>query len=338
MTTRGAVDLEGQLALALERIGELGRQLARAREEAAERDATMRALQESWATVEGRTLRHEASLDAVRALGASVSALGERVEEESQLRRDALASLGQGVARDRDAAGAVAEHVEHLEERLETTTRATAGAGARGRTQGDALLEIDERVERAGQRLDAIEVRLAAEREAVVAAASGQAALEARVGELTVALKDLAVRLRDTQNEGRALGASVAALQTANDRDAELLELLEQQRSTRQRLEERLMALDDEMRRAGEALLAAAEQRAQMRLQLHAVEQRVGVIEAGQLTERELLLARFRALAELEERAGHREAQELERRARERRELLSRLDETLEQATREVPL
>ncbi|MFN8639944.1 MAG: hypothetical protein U0360_10955 [Dehalococcoidia bacterium] len=338
MTTRGAVDLEAQLALALERIDDLGRQLARSREEAAERDATLRALRESWATVEGRTLRHEASLDAVRALGASVSALGERIDEESRLRRDALASLGQGVARDRDAAGAVVEQLGHLEERLETTTRATAGAGARGRTQGDALLDVDARLERAGERLDAIEGRLAAERAAVTATASGQAALEARSAELTAALKDLAVRLRDTQTEGRALAAAVAALQTSGDRDAELRELLEQQRSTRQRLEERLMALDDEMRRAGEALLVAAEQRAQLRVQAHALDQRLHVLEAGQATERELLSARFRALAELEERAGHREAQELERQARERRELLSRLDETLEQATREVPL
>jgi hypothetical protein len=48
--------------------------------------------------------------------------------------------------------------------------------------------------------------------------------------------------------------------------------------------------------------------------------------------------ASLRALAELEDRAGQRTAAELERRARERREQLNRLDEASEQAGQGVPL
>lgn len=340
MTTprAAAFDIEEQLAVAFERIADLGRQLAHAREESADREATVRALRESWNTVEGRTLRHEASLDAVRALGTTVAALEERLEQESQLRREALLALGQGVARDRGAAGAVVEHLEELESRLDDARRVTAGAGARGRTQGDALGEIDERLARAHERLDGVEQRLAADRDAAVAATSQHAGLEARVAESAAVLRELVGRTREGQNERRALADSVAELQAADRQDGELRDLLDQQRAMRQRLEERLMALEDEMRAVGRAMLEAAEQRAQIRVQLANLDARVGELTVGEGTDRELVAARFRALAELEERSERRVAAELEQRARERRETLNRLDEATEQATRGVPL
>ncbi len=333
-----AFDLEEQLAVALERIADLGRQLARTREEAAERDATVRALRESWNTVEGRTLRHEASFDAVRALSTSVAALEERLEQESQLRREGLTALGQGVERDRGVAGAVVEHLEELQSRLDDARRVTAGAGAQGRTHGDTLGELDERVARVQERLDGIEQRLAAERDAAVAAASEHAGLEARVAEIAVVLRELVGRTREGQSERRALADSIAELQAAGRQDGELRDLLDQQRAMRQRLEERLMALEDGMREVGRAMLEAAEQRAQIRVQLANLDGRVGELAAGEATDRELVAARFRALAELAERAERRVVTELELRARERRETLNRLDEATEQATRGVPL
>ncbi len=98
------------------------------------------------------------------------------------------------------------------------------------------------------------------------------------------------------------------------------------------------MALEDGMGEVGRAMLEAAEQRAQLRVQLANLDARVGEFAAGQATDRELVAARFRALADVEERAGHRVVAELEQRARERRETLNRLDEATEQATRGVPL
>lgn len=333
-----AFDVEEQLALAHERIAELGRQLTRARAEAVERDATLRALREAWRIVEGRTLRHDASFDAVRALSSTVAALEERVEQESQLRRDSLTALGQGVARDRDVAGAVVEHLEDLESRLDETRRRSAGAAAQGQTRGDVARDLDVRVAGAHERLDAVEQRGAADRDAILASASAQAALQAHVSELIAATRDLGQRLREAQGERQALAEAVAELQAAGRHDAELRDLLDQQRSLRQRLEERLMGLDDGMREVGRVLLEAAEQRAQLRVQVASLDARVGALTQGLETDRELVGTRFRALAELEDRAGQRESAELERRARERRETLNRLDEATEQATRGVPL
>lgn len=340
MTSRRAptVDLEEQLALALERIAELGRQLARAREESAERDATLRALRETWSTVEGRTLRHEASLDAVRALASTVATLEQRVEQESQLRRDALNALGQGVARDRDVAGAVVEQLEALESRLDEARLKSQGAGAQGRPQIDVARDLDARVGRVHDRLDALEQRVAADRDSLLATVSAQSGLEARVADLTAGTRDLAQRLREAQGERQALGEAVAALQAAGRHDAELRDLLDQQRSLRQRLEERLMALDDGMREVARVLLDASEQRAQLKVQVTGLDARVTDLTRGVEADRELLSARFRALAELEDRAGQRTVAELERQSRERRETLNRLDEATEQATRGVPL
>jgi hypothetical protein len=154
----------------------------------------LRLLRESGTRRAGRTLRHEASFDAVHELTAVVSALGERVEQESQLRRDALAMLGQGVARDRDAAGVVADQLETLESRVEDSQREAAGGATRRRAEGGAPRRVTTASIGCDRAPEAIELRLAAERDHGSAASTGSrgrrvaaAALTEAVGELICA-------------------------------------------------------------------------------------------------------------------------------------------------------
>ncbi len=338
MTTRATVELEERLAFALQRIADLASQLDRAREENASRDATLRALTDAWQTIDGRTQRHEASVESVRAISASVSAIEARLEQETQLRRDALAALGQGVARDRDATEIVVAQLDDLESRLDDTARLTAGAGAQRLTQAEVLRDLDHRLDRLHDTVAGLDARVAAEREVALAAANDRADLEARLLALSSALAEQEVRVRESQHERRALGESVAELQAMGHPDAQLRDLLDQQRVTRQRLEERFRELESGVRDLGRAALEAAEQRAQIRLQVAQLGTRVDDLAAQQEATRHLLVTGLRAMAVIEDRASQRDTAESERRVRERREALNRIEEQADQAARGLPL
>lgn len=338
MTTSAAVDLEERLSFALQRIADLGRELDRARDDNATRDAAVRALSDAWQTIDGRTLRHEISVESIRALASSVSDIEARLEQEAQLRRDALASLGQGVARDRDVAGVVVGQLEELEARLDDTAQLAAGVGAQRSTQAEVVRDLDHRLDRLSDMVATLESRLSAEREAGLAAANAQGDIEARVDALRTALADQDMRLREHQHQGRVLVDAVSELQGLRRPDAELRDLLDQQRALRQRVEERFAQLEGSVHDVGQALLEAAEQRAQLRLGLAQLATRLDELTTQQEAARSLFVSALRTLAGVEDRSGQREVAEVDRRARERREALSRIEEQAEQAAQGLPL
>ncbi|MCC6236184.1 MAG: hypothetical protein IT299_01270 [Dehalococcoidia bacterium] len=338
MARPSAVDLEERLAFALVRIADLATQLDRAREDGAARDALVRSLTDAWQTVDGRTQRHEVSVEAVRTLATQVSALEARLEQEAQLRRDALASLGQGVARDRDAAGVVVGQLGELEARLDDTARLTAGAGEQRSTQAEVLRDLDHRLDRLRESVLALESHAAAERESALVAANARAALEAHVDTLGAAVAEQDTRLRETQHQGRAVADAVSELQTLRRSEAEIRDVQDQQRALRQRVEERFGELEAAVRDIGGALLEAAEQRAQLRLSVVQLTSRLEELSTHVTGTRQVLVAGLRALAAVDDRAGQRDATEAERRGRERRETLNRIEEQAEQAAQGLPL
>ena len=338
MTIPLAVDFEERFSAALSRIAELGSQLERAREESAARDALVRSLVDAWQTVDGRTQRHEVSVEAVRALAASVSSIEARLEREAQLRRDALASLGQGVARDRDATGVVVGQLEELEARLDDTARLTAGVGEQRSTQAEVLRDLDHRLDHLRDVVASLESHWAAERESALVVSSKQAGIEAQVDALGSTLAEQETRLRETQHHGRVLADAVSELQALRRSEAEIRDVLDQQRALRQRVEERFAELEAASRDIGGALLDAAEQRAQLRLSVAQITGRLDDLSAQVAGTRELLVAGLRALAAIDDQAGNRDVTELERRARDRRDALNRIEEQAEQAARGLPL
>lgn len=324
---RTTFELGERLDLALERLAELGRELERVRGDAAERESTVSVLQDLWRTVEGRTLRHEAGIDTLRELRAHVEELGERLEQESALRREAIAALSQAWQREADAADAVERSAADLAGRVAALERQTAQAEPERHRLVGALGALEEQMRQGTARLGDLELRLGASRDAEHAAMDGIGAMEARLAALAPVVGELDVRMREGEAERRVLADAVNTLRTARDRDAELLDLLEQQRATRQRIEERLMAIEEGLSAVGRALLEAAEQRAQLRMQLAGVERRVVDVTARFEEQRELLQRQWRAVFDADDAAAARMASELERRARERHELLRRLNE-----------
>ena len=329
---RSAFEVGEQLNLALERIAELGRQLERAREDAAERDAVITALQDSWRTIDGRTLRHDAGLDAVRELRAVVDRLGERLEEESALRREALAALAQAREHDSAAAEGAGSRAEDSFARLVAVEEQTRHAEAERRRLATGVGAIEDAVLQTAGRLNDVDARLSAARDVERAILDGLATVEGRVAESAAAFADLDVRTREAESERRLLNEAVAALQSTRAREAELLDLIEQQRSSRQRIEERLMAIEEGLTATGRALLEAAEQRAQLRLHAGGLERQLTQLDWRFTEQRELVQRQWRALLDADDVAEARVVSDLERRSRERRELLRRLTEENEQA------
>ncbi len=338
MSSPPAVDLEERLAVALQRIADLAHQLERAREESATRDAAVRSLTDAWQTVDGRTQRHEVSVEVVRMLATQVSAIEARLEQEAQLRRDALASLGQGVARDRDAAGIVVGQLEELEARLDDTARRTAGVGEQRSTQAEVLRDLDHRLDRLREAVASLESHALADREATLVATNARAAIEARVDALGAALAEHDTGLREAQHQGRVLAGAISELQGLRRSEAAIQDVIDQQRALRQRVEERFGELEAAVRDIGGALLEAAEQRAQLRLGVAQLTTRVDELSEQVAATRQLVVTGLRAIAAVDDRSGQRDAVEAERRARERRETLKRIEEQAEQAAQGLPL
>jgi chemotaxis protein MotB len=331
--TAEAVDAGARLDLLFERLAELSREIERLQGDAADRDTALGALRDEWRTVDGRTLRHEAGLDTVHELRSLVERLGERLEEEAALRRDAIAALTQARARDSEAAEVVERHTLDVLARVRAVEEQARQGEAERQRLAQQVGVLDDGMVRASARLDDVALQAVAVRDAERASARDLAAMESRLQALAGTVSDLVTRQQEAQSERRALGDAVSALRTTRDRELDLLDLLEQQRATRQRLEERLMSVEEGLAEAGRALLDAAEQRAQLRMQLAALDRQVTRLTTTLEAQRALAQRQLRAVLDAESAAGTRTVAEIERRARERSELLRRLHEESEQLT-----
>ena len=149
--------------------------------------------------------------------------------------------------------------------------------------------------------------------------------------------------LEETKRIAERLDASavarvVEALRAVRDREDELSELLEHQRSTRARVEGRLNAVEQQLADAERGTAAAAEERALLAQQLAGGALRVHELRTELLAQRDAYLEHVQRLLRADEDDGRQQAAELERRARTNRTLLTRLAETLEETTGEQPL
>lgn len=330
--------LEEQLGEATRHIGELTHALTVLRNEASAHRSETDRLHQLLATLDGRTQRHEGGQELVRALQQEVAALGEQLAEEAALRRDQLATVEREREREHDrereaelVLRAAAERVAQLEAGLgaEQERHRHLSADVAEHGQGQGLLATV--VEQAARRLEALQ-------EIVHRAEDERALLSARLPETDATVDELVSRTDALQREQQRLGEELATVRAVRDRERELLELLEQQRSTRARLEARLADLEEELAVTVAALGAADEQRTVLRQQTAGTEARIHELGAVIERDRDVLIAHVRRLTETGEQAGRRQAEEIDRQTRAGRELLTRLAEALGENAQEQPL
>lgn len=333
-----SVWLEQQLQRALERIDSLAHDVDQLREALHTEQTESSRLHDELALLNGRTGRHEASLDQVRALQQQAALLEERIEAEATLRRDRAGSLDRGQQRDAEAQHAIEYTVGRLEAELRAALQRVTSVEERLRhavddvaafTRGDTSLEV---------RLESLDRRVESLASNARRDDGGRSEAAAAIPELQLALAALEARTRAIQDEQQRLDDELARLVPTVDVQSVVNDAVDQVRSLRERVEARLSAIEEQAAQSGQQQQFTGEERALSRRELAAHETQLRALAGALESQRETLIEHVRRTTTAAEDAGRRQMQEIDRQARAGRELLTRLTEQSDEGTQEQPL
>ncbi len=295
-------------------------------------------LSDGLQTVDGRSQRHEAGQEAALGLRQEIAAVRSLMDAEAELRRDLVARVERSDTRETETQHELQRVLAQVATRLDASE---------GRQASIAEREQHLSVDLAGQasvdqatdsRLTDLERRISADQDATRHVGQESAHVAGIVPELLAKLDDLAARMQRMQEEQRRLSEETAAIRAVRDREAGLLEVLEQQRSTRSRVDDRLTALEEEIETMHRADAAIQDRLAMLtRDRAGEVEQR-GRVEERLEAQRDIVAAHLRRVLRADEDRARRRVEEIERDIRIARDLLVRLDEQASGSDQEQPL
>ena len=289
-------------------------------------------------TVDGRSQRHEAGQDVTRGLRQEMAALQATLDAESELRRDLVARIDRGDAREAETQRELQRVLEQIASRLNEADGRQASLAVREQHIATDLADTAREEQTFEARIVGLEARAAAEHDATRHVGQEIARVAGSVPEMLAKIEDLAVRVRGMQEEQRRVAEEVTAIRAIRDREAELLEVLEQQRATRARVEDRLTTLEEAIEVARRETAASQEQIALL------VRDRAGEaalrarLEARLEAQRDTVAEHLRRVLRADEERAHRRIEEIERDVRVARNLLVRLDEQASGSDQEQPL
>lgn len=337
-TVAGGSWLADELARTIARIDELSHELARVQEVVNSQQAESAQTQQQLAVVQGRTQRHEMGQDAARVLAQQSADQAERVEQEASLRRDLAAAVQRMEQREHDEQQSVRRELEQLASGLDRLQGRLASDDELRRRITTDIAEQAHQEETLDGRVKAIEHRAGAADETSRKEREELARITSALAGLLAAVDELSQRAQSAQEERRRLEGDLASLRADREREAELLEVIEQQRAARQRAEERLTAFDRALEEARRELDTAAEERSMLRQQTAGNQQRLRELTETLEGQRLALIEHFRRWTESGAESGGRTIAEIERGNRVARDLLVRLTERTDEAGQEQPL
>ena len=256
--------------------------------------------------------------------------LGELRSGQEQLRREldelrvglSLQQRAREQGRDDDVAlNDLQSRIDLLEQRIESD-------GERARRLGDGIAELERVGEISELRLQGVEGHVSALTEASQNEREERSRIESTLPELTNTVDEAGARLTALQAQLRRAEDGLARLDSALGREEELRRVIEQQRSVRLRLEERLRELEERMQEALELLASAAEERLALRHQATGFDERLGQLAAAVEASRDAAIDHYRRMLDGDEQEGKRQIEQIEQRARRGRSLLVRLRES----------
>lgn len=323
---------------ALTRLDALNREVQQVEETLrVQRDEVAR-LAESVSLVDGRTQRHEAGQESAREMRQEIAALEERLLQEVSLRRDLVAQVERASQRESESQRELRRVLEVIASRLDQFDGREAASAERQRTIAQEIAADDTVDEHVDARLERLERQLAAERESSRHQGTEIARLAGSLSTFLTNLEAVEARARTTLLEQRRLDDEMSALRSVRDREAELLEVVEQQRATRARLEDRVSRAEEALEEIRLALAAESEERALLtRLLAGESEQRRALGERIE-AQRDAVVDHFRRVVRAQEESRRREIEEIERDIRVARGLVVRLFEQSDEAEQEQPL
>ncbi len=323
---------------ALARVDALTRELEHVETALRSQSEEVARLHDSLQTVEGRTTRHDAGQEQTREVRQTIAELEERLVQESALRRDLTAQVERFRGRDAENQQELFRALEVIAKRLdEIDGRATADQ-LRQRHIATEIAEIDRGGDGIEARVEAIERRVAAEYEGTRHVGTEVARLASSITGLMSAVEAIEARARSLTLDQHRVSEEVAALRSVRDREAELREVIEQQRATRARLEDRMAEAEELVATLGSAVAEAAEARALLQRQIAGeAEQRRALTDRVE-AQRDTFIEHMRRLARSQEASHRRMIEEMERDIRISRQLLVRLSEDTDESEQEQPL
>ncbi len=327
-----------ELQRAIARAQALERELQQVRAALRAQQEEMARLQDVLATVDGRTQRHEAGQDIAREVKQELASLQEQLEAEASVRRDLQARLERRSAREQEDEQRLHRALETVVQRLDHFEGRQAADDDRQRHIELDLAERDQDEQSTEARLAALERRTDADRDLALHRGEELGRLAAALPGLVGVVDDLRARLQTMQADQRRLDDDIAALRAIRDREGDLLDVLEQQRATRARMEERLNAAEEQIEEVRRVVSDAGEERALIARTQAGAQERMRALAEELEALRLLLIAHFRRQVQADEQAGRRQAEELEREARTARDLLVRLTEQSEELRGGPPL
>lgn len=330
--------LEQQLQRAQARVDGLAHEVEQLRESLRTEQAEASTLRQELALLNGRTSRHESSLDQIRGLQQQVATLEQRIEAEVALRRDQTGSIGREQRRDAEAQQSQEQALNRLDAHIGEITQRLASIEERHHHLVDDVGAVTREDMAAGGRLDALERRAEALAASVHRAVDDQSAVAEVIPGLRLALDAVEARTRALQEEQQRFEDDLARLVPSIDVQTVVDDAVEQVRSLRERVEQRLRTLEEQTAETSQAQRQMAEERALLTRQLASHEEQMRALAGRLEAEREALLAHVRRVTAAAEETGRRQMQEIDRQTRAGRELMTRLTEHSDEIAREQPL
>lgn len=326
------------LPLGETRVDELARELTHSRAAIEALRAEVTRLEEQLQVVEGRTLRHESGQDLAREVKGELAGVEEQLAAESTLRRDLAAVVERTGTRDREFESELRRALEVIAGRLDRFEGHQTATDERQRSLASGAADWAGNEQRTEERFVALERQVAAQRDAAIEHAEQLAGAAARLPDVDQRLDELITEVTAARAARQRMEAEIAALRSIRDREAEVLDLLEQQRATRTRHESRLSEIEEFLATVVRSSGEAAEERARLAREQAGASERLRTLAERLEALRISIVEHMRRQVRAEEVAGRRVVEETERELRVARTLLTRMSEQTEDAVQDQPL
>ena len=320
------------------RIDELARQLSQAQTAIEALHSELVGIEETLQTVDGRSRRHDSMQEQAQSLRQELARFEQRLDEEVMLRRDLSAVVERTGQRDSELESELRRALEVIAGQLADFEGHQASSEERQRSLVVGVAEREREERSLEDRVLELERQLAAQRQSVAQQVESAGRVDAQVTDLEQRVRELDGQHTAARAAQQRLDEAVASLRSLRDREAELLDLIDQQRATRARHEARLSEIEELVTAAEQSLATAEEQRARLAREQAGAEERMRGFAERLEALRMATVDHLRMQMRADEETGRRRVEEQERELRVARDLVTRLAEQTEDVVQEPPL
>jgi chromosome segregation ATPase len=320
------------------RIDELARQLNQMQTAIDALHSDLVGIEETLQTGDGRSRRQDSVQEQAQSLRQELARFEQRLDDEVTLRCDLSAAVKRTGQRDHELESELRRALEVIASQLQDCEGHQASSEIQQRSMVAGIAEREREERSIKDRVNALEQQLAAQRNTTVQQGDGATGVDAQVADLEQRVRQLDGQRDATRAAQQRLDDEVASLRSIRDREAELRDLIDQQRATRVRHESRLSEIEELVAAVQQALATGEEQRSRLAREQAGAEERIRGfgerLEALRMSVVDHQWLRMRA----DEETSRRRSEEMERELRVARELVTQLAEQTEDVIQDPPL